>query len=85
MIDWMAIAQWDQCHALARPSIVFQIQNVEGQSMLTPCVKAVPPAPFDWKTPPVRFEQLSSRARNVRRPSRRPTAASIRFHSFRQR
>jgi hypothetical protein len=58
MSDWMAIAQWDQCRELARPGIVFEIQNVEGQSILTQCVAEVPPAPFDWTSPPVRFRAV---------------------------
>ena len=58
MSDWMVIAQWDQCRALARPGIVFEIQNVEGQSMFTACVAAVPAAPFDWTSPPTRFRAV---------------------------
>ena len=58
MSDWMAIAQWDRCHELARPGIVFEIENGEGRSMLTPCVTAVPPVPVDWKSPPVQFRAV---------------------------
>lgn len=59
MGDWMAITHWDQCRVLTRPGIVFEIQNSEGMSMLTPCVAAVPPAPLDWKSPPVRFRTIT--------------------------
>jgi len=58
MSEWMAIAQWQECERLARPGIVFEIQNAEGLSLFAPCTATVPPAPFDWKSPPVRFRAV---------------------------
>jgi len=59
MGDWMAIAQWQDCAKLARPGIIFEIRNKEGQSMFTPCVVPLPPTPFDWKSPPVLFRAIA--------------------------
>ena len=59
--EWMAIAQWQQCRAMERPGIVFEIQNAAEQSMFTPCVVPMPPPPFDWKSPPVRFRAVTER------------------------
>lgn len=58
MSEWMAIEQWEQCRALAKPGIVFELQNAEGLSMITPCVVPAPAAPFDWKSAPVRFRAI---------------------------
>ena len=58
MSEWMAIAQWAECRAMERPGIMFEIQNAAGQSMFTQCVVPLPPAPFDWKSPPVRFRAV---------------------------
>ena len=58
MSDWMAIAHWQQCKEMQRPGIIFEIRNAEGQSMLTPCVFPLPPAPFDWKSPPKMFRAI---------------------------
>jgi hypothetical protein len=59
MDDWMAIAQWQECQKLARPGIIFELKNAEGQSLLTTCAAQVPPMPFDWKSPPVMFRAIS--------------------------
>jgi hypothetical protein len=58
MSDWIDIAQWDECHDLARPGIVFEIRNAEEQSMITRCTAAVPAAPFDWKSAPLKFRAI---------------------------
>jgi hypothetical protein len=58
MGEWIAIAQWEQCREMARPGIVFEIRNGDGNSMFTPCVVPLPPAPFDWKSPPVEFRAV---------------------------
>ena len=58
MSDWMAIAHWQECQRLARPGIVFEVQNAEGLSLLTPCTPSVPPTPSDWTSPPVRFRAV---------------------------
>jgi len=60
MGDWMAIAQWQECQKLARPGIIFELKNAEGQSLFTPCVAQVPPTPFDWKSPPVMFRTVAA-------------------------
>ena len=57
--DWVAIAQWQQCPAMERPGIVFEIQNAAGQSMFTQCVVPMPPPPFVWASPPVRFRAVT--------------------------
>jgi hypothetical protein len=62
MGEWIAIAQWQQCVALARPGIIFEVSNTEGKSMFTPCVVPLPPTPFDWKSAPVRFRAVSEPA-----------------------
>ena len=56
----MAIAQWHECVKLARPGVVFEIRNAQGQSMLSPCVQPVPQAPFDWTSPPLRFRVVAA-------------------------
>jgi hypothetical protein len=59
MSEWMAIAQWSECDKLAKPGIVFEIRNADGQSMLTPCVQPLPNMPFDWKSPAIRFRAVA--------------------------
>ena len=56
--EWLAIAQWAACEQMARPGIVFEIQNAEGLSLITRCSATLPPMPFDWKSPPVRFRAI---------------------------
>jgi hypothetical protein len=58
MGEWVTIDQWHQCRAMARPGIIFEIQNAAGQSMFTPCVSPMPSAPFDWRSPPLRFRAI---------------------------
>lgn len=52
---WMPIAQWNDSRALAKPGVVFEIQNADGETMLTSYVVPMPAAPFDWKSPPLQF------------------------------
>ena len=59
MSEWLSIAQWHQCEKLAKPGIVFEISNADGQSLLTPYVQPLPNLPFDWKSPPVRFRAVA--------------------------
>ena len=59
MSEWMSIAQWWDCANMARPGVIFEIRNAEGQSLLTPCVVPLPNMPFDWKSPPVRFRVVT--------------------------
>lgn len=58
MSEWIAIAQWEQCVDMARPGIVFEIRNGDGNSLFTPCVTPLPAMPFDWKSPPVAFRAV---------------------------
>jgi len=59
MSEWIAIAQWHECTKMARPDIVFEIRNAEGQTMLTSCVVPLPTMPFDWKSPAVMFRPVA--------------------------
>lgn len=59
MSEWMDIVQWTDCSKFARPGIIFEIRNAEGQSLLTPCVTPLPQMPFDWKSPPLMFRAIS--------------------------
>lgn len=58
MSEWIEIARWETCRELARPGIIFEIGNVDGQSLFTPCVMPMPAMPFDWKSPPLRFRAV---------------------------
>ncbi len=58
MSEWLSIAQWEECHRLTRPGIIFEIRNAQGQSLFTPCVTPLPPMPFGWKSPPVMFRAV---------------------------
>jgi hypothetical protein len=60
MSEWIAIAQWHECQKLARPGIVFEFKNADGQTMLSPCVAQVPAKPFDWKSAPVMFRAVAA-------------------------
>ena len=59
MSEWIAIAQWQECTKMARPDIVFEIRNAEGQTMLSPCVVPLPEMPFNWKSPAVMFRPVA--------------------------
>jgi hypothetical protein len=58
MSEWLAIERWAECEQMARPGIVFEIQNAEGLSLITQCTATLPPMPFDWKSPPIRFRAI---------------------------
>jgi len=58
MSEWIAIAQWHECKGIARPGIVFEVKNAEGQTLLTECTAQVPPTPFGWKSPPVLYRAV---------------------------
>jgi hypothetical protein len=60
MSEWLAIAQWQDCAKTARPGIIFELKNAEGQSLFTPCVPQVPAAPPNWKSPPVMFRAVEA-------------------------
>ena len=55
MGEWLAIAQWQECVKLAKPGVVFEIRNAEGQTIQTQCVQPLPKMPFDWKSAPLQF------------------------------
>ena len=59
MSEWIDIEHWQQCFDMARAGVVFEIQNGDGQSMITPCTVIVPPPPFDWKSAPVQFRAIA--------------------------
>ena len=59
MSEWISIAHWQECMSLARPGIIFEIRNAEGQSLFTPCVVPMPKVPFDWKTPAMQFRAVA--------------------------
>jgi len=58
MSDWIDVGQWQRCFEMAQPGIVFEIRNADGQSLITPCVAAMPSLPFDWKSAPVQFRAI---------------------------
>jgi hypothetical protein len=58
MSEWIAIAQWRDCAQMARPGIIFEIRNADGQSLFTHCVDPLPKMPFDWNSPPVVFRAI---------------------------
>jgi hypothetical protein len=62
MSEWLAIAEWQRCVEMARPGIVFEIRNAEGNSLFTPCVTPLPAAPFDWKSPPLEWRAVPEAA-----------------------
>jgi hypothetical protein len=74
MSDWIAIAQWETCRDIARPGIIFEIRNAEGQQLFTPCVVPLPTIPFDWRSPPASFRAIPEppAQRSVPMPEPRP-------------
>lgn len=57
MSEWTPISEWHQCVELAKPGIIFEIRNAEGQSLFTGCTSAFS-TPFDWKSPPIVFRAI---------------------------
>lgn len=72
MSEWMPIERWQECLQLARPGFIFEISNAEGESMFTPCVVPLPPAPFQWKSGPVRFRAIVASPPQHSEPIPRP-------------
>jgi hypothetical protein len=60
--DWMTIDQWQRCVEMAKPGIIFEIRNADGQSLFTPCTSTLPAVPFDWKTPATAFRAVDEPA-----------------------
>jgi hypothetical protein len=67
MEGWLEIARWAECERMARPGIVFEVQNAAGQSLLTRCIVPLPAVPHDWSGPPQRFRAVEEA------PARRST------------
>ena len=75
MSDWMNIDQWQRCPDMARPGIVFELRNADGQSIITPCTAAIPTIPHDWKSAPVRFRAIVEPAPRHSTPMPKPKEA----------
>lgn len=58
MSDWISIDEWYRCREMARPGIVFEVRNADGQLLTTRCVVPLPEAPFDWKSAPLEFRAV---------------------------
>lgn len=56
-MDWIDFDRWPECRAMERPGIVFEVENAEGQSLLTPCTVPLE-LPFDWTSAPTRFRPV---------------------------
>jgi hypothetical protein len=52
---WMTISKWDACAHFVKQGNVFELQNAEGQVMLSDCIALVPKKPLDWHSEPTRF------------------------------
>jgi hypothetical protein len=72
MGEWIAIAEWQQCLELARPGVIFEIRNREGESLFSPCTVSLPPLPFDWKSPAVEFRAVPEPAPQHSSPMPKP-------------
>jgi hypothetical protein len=57
MTDWIDFDRWPECRDLERPGIVFEVENAEGQSLLTTCTIPLE-VPFDWTGGPIRFRPI---------------------------
>ena len=57
MCEWVDFSRWDECKAMERPGYVFEVVNVEEQSMLTTCTVPLE-MPFDWASSPVKFRMV---------------------------
>jgi hypothetical protein len=73
MGEWISTTQWSECAQLARPGIIFEIRNNDGQSMYTQCVVSLPPPPFDWKSPPTEFRAIVEPAPQRSDPMPKPS------------
>lgn len=58
MGDWKPIADWAQCAEMAKPGIIFELRNADGQSMYSSCETIVPALPVGWKSPPKEFRPV---------------------------
>ncbi|MDB5571469.1 MAG: hypothetical protein JWN93_2652 [Hyphomicrobiales bacterium] len=74
MDAWFDFQQWADCARMSRPGHVFEVENAQGQRLLTPCVPRLE-TPWDWASGPVRFrlvrEAPPRRSSPMPEPSRR--------------
>ncbi len=54
MTDWIDFSRWPDCPSQTRPGHVFEVENAQGQVLLTPCEETLQ-VPWDWRSGPVRF------------------------------
>jgi hypothetical protein len=57
--DWISFDHWPDCALIEQPGFVFEVQNEQGQSLLTTCTVPLQ-LPFDWKSAPVQFRLLEA-------------------------
>jgi hypothetical protein len=57
--DWISFDHWPDCARIEQPGFVFEVQNEQGQSLLTTCTVPLQ-LPFDWKSAPVQFRLLEA-------------------------
>jgi hypothetical protein len=57
MVEWIDFSQWRSCEELAKPGIVFEIANDDGQVIIAEC-GAVVSVPYDWTSPPRSFRPI---------------------------
>lgn len=57
MADWIDFSRWPDCSALARPGHVFEVENAQGQVLITACEGRLD-VPWDWRSGPVRFRPV---------------------------
>jgi hypothetical protein len=57
---WFSMSRWGNCEHLMQQGSVFEIQNLEGKSMLSECTPQLPTKPFDWYSGPSRFRLVKA-------------------------
>jgi hypothetical protein len=55
----MSFDHWLDCARIEQPGFVFEVQNEQGQSLLTTCTVPLQ-LPFDWMSAPVQFRLLEA-------------------------
>lgn len=70
MSDRIDFDRWEDCSRMERPGFVFEIKNVAGQRLLTPCSHPLQP-PWDWKSaPPFRTDPKAQAATLIRQETK---------------
>jgi hypothetical protein len=59
MVDWIDFDRWPECRDMERPGIVFEVENADGQSILTTCTIPLE-IPTDWTGGPIRFRSVDA-------------------------